>query len=63
MNSRNRWIMLVALCLALLAIALDYVQHPPGEAGLDSIADEHEQGAPCVMDGVHERVEDEEEEL
>jgi len=61
-SRRNRWIMLLALGLALLAVAMDYRRHPPGEAGLDSISDD--EGAPCVMDGTHhEAADDEYEEL
>jgi hypothetical protein len=66
MNNRNRWIMLTVILLAIAAVAFDYVQHPvpdtPGDT-LDSIADEHEEGAPCSMDGMHAEEEDDEEEL
>lgn len=65
MKNRNRWVMLVAILLAIIAVALDYLQHPVSETSddmLDSIADEHE-GAPCSMDGMHAEEEDDEEEL
>lgn len=66
MNNKNRWIMLVAIFLAIIAVAIDHVRHPPEQAtgdALDSIADEHEEGAPCSMDGMHAEEEDDEEEL
>lgn len=63
MNNKNRWIMLVVIFLAIIAVAIDYVRHPPERAALDSIADEHEEGSPCGMDGMHAEEEDDEEEL
>jgi hypothetical protein len=58
--------MLVAILLAITAVVLDHLQHPvpePSDDRLDSIADEHEEGAPCSMDGMHAEEEDDEEEL
>ena len=44
MKNKNRWIMLVAIFLAIIAVAIDHVRHPPERAALDSIAEEHEEG-------------------
>jgi hypothetical protein len=66
MKNRNRWIMLAVILLAIIAVALDYIQHPVVRTSgdtLDSIADEHEESAPCSMDGMHTDEEDDEEEL
>lgn len=64
MKNPSRWIMLLVICLVIIAVAIDYLHHPPVEPTgdeLDSIAGEHEAGAPCSMDGMH--AEEGEEEL
>ena len=59
MTDRNRWIMITAITLAVVAISIDHIRHPPPyESQHDG-----ESETPCTMGLDHAEEESEEDEL